>query len=211
MRYDLAFAGKPHSHKFIIEAKDIRKSFNGKTILDKISLVIAGPQRIWLSGSNGSGKTTLLKILSGQLRPDGGTVTRGARIKIGYLSQETQRLEKRRTGIDELRSTGASDSECYGYAAKLRLKPQDIHKQISQISRGQAAKLEFVKLLIGQNDLIVLDEPTNHLDIETREEIEPALKEYKGAIVVVSHDRYFLEEIGVDLGLEIKHGKLVEL
>lgn len=208
--YTFGFEGQIHSDKFILEAKNISKSYDMKSVLDDVSFTVSGIQHIWLSGSNGSGKTTLLNILVGKVKPDSGTVDIGNDIKIGYFSQEASQLDMNKTGIEELRSPGTLETNCFKYAMNLHLGPDDLRKPITQLSRGQIAKLEFIKLLIGQNHILILDEPTNHLEVETREEIEEALKDYQGAILVVSHDRYFLEEIRIDKRFELKDGKIKE-
>lgn len=208
--YPFQFEGQTHNDKFIIGAHNMYKSFDGNEILKGISFTISGDQHVWLAGSNGSGKSTLLKILAGKLAADDGEVIIGTNVKVGYFSQDVSHLDMSKYGIDELRSTGISEADCYKYAANLHLSADDLRKPISSLSRGQITKLEFVKLLIGQNNLLILDEPTNHLEIETREEIEEALGEYQGAILVASHDRYFLEEIGIDREITLKLGSLNE-
>lgn len=209
--YPFGFEGQMHTDKFILGVKNISKSYDGKLILNGITFTVTGNQHVWLSGANGSGKTTLLNILVGKIEPDSGAVDVGNGIKIGYFSQEATQLDINKTGIEELRLTGMPEADCFKYAMNLHLEPNDLRKPISQLSRGQIAKLEFVKLLIGQNQILILDEPTNHLEVETREEIEEALKDYQGAILVVSHDRYFLGEVGIDRTIEIKDNKLQDI
>lgn len=209
--YPFSFEGQIHSDKFILGTKNISKSYGEKRVFNNITFAISGVQHIWLSGANGSGKTTLLNILVGKVEPDSGSVEVGNGVKIGYFSQEATQLNMSKTGIEELRATGILETDCFKYAMNLHLNPSDLRKPISQLSRGQLSKLEFIKLLIGQNHILILDEPTNHLEVETREEVEEALKDYRGAILVVSHDRYFLEEIGINKGFEIKDGTLGEL
>ncbi|MDO8570031.1 MAG: ABC-F type ribosomal protection protein [Candidatus Daviesbacteria bacterium] len=206
--FPFGFEGQVHSDKFILGCKNISKNYNDKVVLQDISFSISGNQHIWLSGTNGSGKTTLLNILAKKLQPDKGNIEIGNNVKIGYFSQETSQLDINKTGIEELILTGTSETDCFKYAMNLHLNPSDLRKPISQLSRGQIAKLEFIKLLIGKNHILILDEPTNHLEVETREEIEEALKNYQGAILVISHDRYFLEEIGISKSYELKAGKL---
>lgn len=208
--YPFGFAGQTHSGKFIIGAKDISKRFNKRLVLDKVSLSVFGAEHVWLSGANGSGKTTFLKILVGMLAADGGRIEVGSEVKVGYFSQDISLLDLEKTGLGELRGLGLADTELFKDAMNLHLQPNDLNKKIKDLSRGQIAKLEFVKLLSGNNQILVLDEPTNHLEIETREEIEEALKDCQGAILVSSHDRYFLQEIGIDRVYEINGGVVTE-
>lgn len=196
--YKINFSGQVPSGKTIIKIESLNKNFGPKQVLKDMFFVLTGSEHLWLVGQNGSGKSTLLKVVAGQLKPDSGTVEIATGVKIGYFSQEHSGLNLQKTGIQELLETGLTETECFWQAAKLHLSAESLHKPISELSRGQIAKLEFIKLLLERSQLLVLDEPTNHLEIETREEIEEALKDYKGAIIVASHDRYFLEEIRVD-------------
>lgn len=200
--YGVSINGPAPSGKKVLEVSNICKSFNGKSVFQNVSFSIYGNERVWLRGLNGSGKTTILKIIQGIVPADSGEASLGVNINSGYFSQDST-LNLSNTGINELLSTGASVTECFNKASHLHLSDSDLRKNISQLSRGQVAKLEFVKLLLVNNDLLILDEPTNHLEIETREEIESALCEYSGALLVASHDRYFIENIGIRTVVEL--------
>jgi len=201
-KYGVDITGFVPSGKFILEVANCSKNFGTKNIFSDISFSLRGTERVWVVGKNGSGKSTLLKIVVGQLQPDSGEVKFGTHIKTGYFSQTTS-LDLDSTGIIELQSTGVDQTLCYTTASYLHLTESDLRKKIGQLSTGQLAKLEFAKLLLSDNQLIVMDEPTNHLEIETREDIEEALQEYKGSVLVASHDRYFIERIGVDKIVEL--------
>lgn len=195
--YIFGFDGEVSTGKLLVSAVDINKKFDSKSILKDISFEVRGNERIWLSGTNGSGKTTLLNIISGNMESDSGIINWGKDVKFGYFSQSSSHLDLENNGITELLSTGATPTECYQSASYIHITEEDLNKPMKDLSRGQVTKIAFIKLLLGNNHLLILDEPTNHLEIETREEIENALKDYKGGILVSSHDRYFLEEIDI--------------
>lgn len=196
--YPKHFLGETHKHRLIIASQHISKSYNGKTALRDISLEVVGSEHVWLAGPNGSGKSTLLNILAKKSEPDKGEVKWGAGVRVGYFSQDLSGINLKDTGLAELSRTEAKLEDCYKQAKSLGLRPQELQKPMSELSRGLIVKLAFTKLLLEQNHILILDEPTNHLEITTREEIEASLNEYRGAIFVASHDRYFLESIGID-------------
>jgi ATPase subunit of ABC transporter with duplicated ATPase domains len=193
--YAVNLDGANPSSKLIVNAEDLTMSFDDVPVLQNISLAIYGNDRVWLSGPNGSGKSTLLKMIVGLLAFDSGIITLGADIRIGYMSQEISHLAEHASGLAQLLSTGADVESCYRQARSLGLTATMLNGPILALSRGQVAKLSFAELLLQHNHLLVLDEPTNHLEIETREAIEAALVEYSGALLVASHDRYFVEAI----------------
>lgn len=211
MSYPFVFQGNIHSSKFIVEAKNITKTYGDKKILQNASFMVNGNRHIWISGRNGSGKSTFLKILAKHIEPDSGTIELGTSIHIGYFNQELAVTDIDRTVLAELQQQGASSTEAYKFAKYMHIEPDMLLKPLSVLSRGQLTKVEFIKLLMGSNQLLILDEPTNHLEIETREQIEEALRDYQGAIIVASHDRYFLESIGIDKEYMLEAGILNEV
>lgn len=195
--YGININGKVPSGKLIVEVKNCSKKFDNKIVFNNVSFSVYGNERVWLMGENGSGKTTLLNMISDKIKPDTGDIKLGTGIKVGCFSQDTQ-LDLNKTGLEELLSTGTDKTICYNTAFHVHLYEEDLRKRVGQLSRGQISKLEFIKLILEDKDLLILDEPTNHLEIEVREEIENALKNYNGAMIVVSHDRYFIEKIGIN-------------
>ncbi len=206
--YQVGFGGAVHHDKYILGCKSITKKFGDHVVLSNISLSIFGQERIWLSGANGSGKSTLLSMLAGLTPIESGRIVRGENIKVGYFSQERTGLTGNKSALDILLEHGITETEGFTYAVSLHIQIEDMRKPIDSLSRGQVTKLAFLLLLIEQNHILILDEPTNHLEIETREEIEEALKHYHGTLLIASHDRYFIDAIGITRNVALKCGKV---
>lgn len=165
--------------------------------LKNFQLEIRGNERVLIEGKNGTGKTTLLKIAKSYIKQKNDTVKLGSNISIGYLSQEVDGIDYNETALENLEDTQANETDIFGEARALGLNSNDLKKKPDELSRGQQAKLSFAKLLLAEHNLLILDEPTNHMDIPTKEKIEKALENYQGAILLASHDKYFVEKIGV--------------
>ncbi len=208
--YGFKLKGSVHTGKLLVEAHEIGKSFGNKKILTEIHLEVRGNVHLHLKGLNGSGKSTLLRILAGQLQPDRGNVEYGQDVKVGYFSQDTDGINYEQSALENLLGTSAAQEAIYRQARSLGIDAQSLQKMPSELSRGQQSKLAFTKLLLAGNDLLILDEPTNHLDIPTKEHLETALQYYDGAIVVASHDAYFLKQLSIDKTLTLQYGKVHE-
>jgi ATP-binding cassette subfamily F protein 3 len=148
-------------------------------------------------GPNGSGKTTLLRTLIGELPPLGGRVEIGSGVRIGYFDQKLGALSEELSLVDEIRSVRAdlSPEAVRSYLAKFRFFGDDPFRTVRGLSGGERSRLAMAKILLFPRNVLVLDEPTNHLDIPARETLEAALEEYEGTLIVVSHDRYFLDRV----------------
>lgn len=205
--YKVALAGDVPSSKLIIKLENIHKSY-GSPVLSAVGIEIRGDERLHISGPNGSGKTTLLKIAAGLMKPDVGEVVIGAGVGVGYFSQDVDGLDYKLTGFENLQLSEASSTAIYREARSLGLTEKDLRKKPSELSRGQQAKLGFAKLLLASNQLLILDEPTNHLDIPTRERIEAALQNYDGAMLVASHDEYFLQQIEISRTISLDEQRM---
>jgi len=194
--YKVTLDGSVPSTKLILRSNDISKKYGDK-MLTYPDFEIRGTERLHIQGANGSGKTTLLNIAAGLLTPDGGSVELGQNVKFGYFSQDVNGLNYDLSSFENIETTGASPTTIYREARSLGLDENELRKKPGELSRGQQAKLSFAKLLLSQNQLLILDEPTNHLDLPTREKIEYALRDYSGAIVIASHDTYFINTINI--------------
>lgn len=200
-KYKTSLGGTSHSGKLILRLSDIYKSYEHE-LFSGLSLEIFGEHRIQIAGPNGAGKSTLLKIIAGRLQPDSGTVKLGVEIRIGYMSQELEDLVLSQTGFENL--VRDYDKQNIMKQAKIiGLMPHDLSQLVGNLSHGQKVKVNILKLLLGDNELLILDEPTNHLDIETRELIENALGNYHGALLVASHDKYFVDKLGAEDTVEL--------
>jgi macrolide transport system ATP-binding/permease protein len=179
----------------LLHTEHISKAFDGKPVLQNISLAVRAQERVVLVGENGSGKTTLLRILAGELAPDAGRVVRREALRIGYLPQEDALPTDDRTLLDAYRA-GRS-----GYAADLRAEllasglfhPDEVERPLRVVSVGQRRKLTLARLLVAQSHVLLLDEPTNQLSLDVVEQLEAALAVFPGAVLAISHDRRFIE------------------
>jgi ATP-binding cassette subfamily F protein 3 len=161
-----------------------------------------------LIGPNGSGKTTFLKVLLGQLEPLKGKLNLGAGLKIGYFAQAHDSLDPANTVLDELLRVKAMDpGAARTHLARYLFRGEDVFKQISLLSGGERARLALAILSLADANLLLLDEPTNHLDIPAREALEQVLKEFSGTILLVSHDRYLIDQLATQIW-ELREGRL---
>lgn len=207
-RYETHLAGQTPDKKQLVILENVSKSFRKKPVLRDVSLLLNGRERVRISGPNGSGKTTLLQLAAGRVTPDEGEVRRGDGIRIGYFSQDVFGLDEAKTARDNLLTVSIDSTRVHREARSLGLTQADLSKMPQELSRGQQAKLAFAKLLLAENQLLILDEPTNHLDIPTRENIEAALARYGGAILVASHDSYFVDRLSITSTYQLQSGTL---
>lgn len=181
----------------ILSLDSVCKTIAKKTLFAELTAVVARQDRIVLMGPNGAGKTSLLRIIAGTLTPDGGTVKLGLGIKPGYMSQEQETLRLDRTVLEEFRDglVGHEDElrrDLWHYAL---LGPKDVDKPVGQLSPGERARLQLAKLVANGANFLLLDEPTNHLDVDSQEQMQSAVEAFEGPIIVVSHDRWFIDHI----------------
>ncbi len=195
--YMVKLGGKIASDKLVLRAEDVAKQFSDGG-LQPTSMELRGNERVHLHGVNGSGKSTFLSILAGLKDADRGQIEYGVGISIGYFSQDVDGLDHKQTGLHNLQETDADMTDIFREARSLGLTKDDLAKLVKDLSRGQQAKLGFAKLLLAAHNLLMLDEPTNHLDLQTREQIELALQDYKGAILLASHDEYFVDQLKIN-------------
>ena len=185
--------------KKTIELDGITKAYNGHTYIDDFSYIFLRDDRIGIIGGNGCGKSTLMKIITGQLQPDSGTVEIGDTVKIGYFMQENEPLDDSMTVLEFVRSIGEYVNTVNGKATasqmceKFLFDPKSQWTPISKLSGGEKRRLYLLSVLMSSPNVLILDEPTNDLDIETLEILEDYLDGFAGIVIVVSHDRYFLD------------------
>ena len=185
----------------VIVAKDLSKSFGSgaekRQLFQHVELDIKRGERICLVGPNGIGKTTLLKIIMQEMHADQGYLKLGHNIVFGYYDQEQSLLNPNTTVLDEVHSAYRlyTDREVRSLLGRFLFKNDTVFQQVSSLSGGEKARLALLKLMLSGANLLVMDEPTNHLDIQSKEVFEQALMEFPGTLIVVSHDRYFLNRI----------------
>lgn len=193
--------GRVHSGKLMLRVDGVSKQYGEKSILRDVSFELRGRERVLLSGANGSGKTTLLKSIIGEVQIDQGEIQTGENVRYGYFAQEHETFDPEKNVLEEFENTERAASANRSSRAILGaflFSGSSVFKKVKDVSFGERVRLTFAKLMQQENELLILDEPTNHLDIPSREAIERALLEYQGAVLVVSHDRYFLDRIGID-------------
>ena len=174
----------------------ILEKINFKGIIKNFSAEILKGEKVGLIGRNGVGKSTLLKIIVGDLKSDSGEIKIGNRVKVGYLSQEHEELNENISAIDELvENFNLTTEKARSELAKLNITAEIADKKISAMSGGEKTRIALAKLILTGANFLILDEPTNHLDLPAREAIENALKNFDGTILIVTHDRYLLDEV----------------
>lgn len=189
--------------KIIVEMKNIRKSFGDSRVLKNVDLSLIGNQKLLISGNNGSGKSSLLKIIASLIRPDSGICKLGDGIKPGYFAQDIYNLNLEHKVLEELADSGYDRSQLVRLLIKAGITLESTKGAVKDLSRGQQAKLGFMKLIVERPNLLILDEPTNHLDIETKEVIETAILNFKGPMIIVSHDKYLTNKLKLDKEIKL--------
>ncbi len=205
------------SGALVIEADRISKAYEGKPIVRDFSLRVMRGDRIGVVGANGAGKTTLISLLTGALRPDAGTVRIGTNVAMARLDQNRMSLEPTTTLLDAL-TGGGSDyvtingerRHVIGYMKDFLFGPEQARMPIGKLSGGERGRLMLARALSAPSNLMVLDEPTNDLDIETLDLLQELLGEYQGTILIVSHDRDFLDRVSTSVVVSAGGGAWVE-
>ena len=204
------FPDAPRSGFEVIKGEQLCQQYGDHVVFSGLDFEIHRGEKIALVGVNGAGKSTLLRLLSQSEEPTSGTVTLGHKVRKGYFSQESaQNLNYRRTIWEEACHTGSkmTEAEKRGLLGAFLFSGEDIHKSIAVLSGGEKSRVSLFKLLLSDSNFLILDEPTNHLDMNTKELFQRALLQYAGTLLIVSHDRYFLDNL-VDKVVEIRDGRL---
>lgn len=179
-------------------------------IASGLSTVVRRGETVALIGPNGAGKSTLVKTIMGDIAPIDGTITVGNRVEVGYFSQEHETLHPQWQVIDEVKSYfDGSEEKARHVLGRFLFRGDDVFKRIKDLSGGEQARVALLKIFLEGNNFLILDEPTNHLDIGTREVVEKALQDFEGTCFVISHDRYFLDQITTRT-LALKDGHITE-
>ena len=194
----------------VFNVHTLSKGYGDRVLFRDLDLEVIGGERIGLIGDNGTGKTTLLRLITGEETPDTGRVRFGPTVRVGYLPQSVEFDHPERTLLD----TMLYEQDCTAQSARNRLaafnfRGEDVFKTVSVLSGGERSRLKLCMLMDEKINLLILDEPTNHLDIASREWIEGAVEEYDGALLFVSHDRYFIDRFATRIW-ELENGTVTD-
>ena len=194
----------------VLDVLRVEGSYGSHILFKDLTIHIKKGETVGLIGPNGAGKTTILKMITGEKKPDTGFIQLGNNVKMGYYSQEQERLHPKLTVLDEVRDTfNFGEKEARNILGMFLFRGDNVFKTVGMLSGGEKARLSLLCLFLEKPNFLILDEPTNHLDIPTREIMEDAIEAFGGTCLVVSHDRYFLDKVA-DRILELDHGKLTE-
>lgn len=195
----LSLTPSVQSSNDVLKIKQLSKSFGHLSLYNNLNLEIFRGDRVGIIGANGAGKSTLLKIIKRELLPDSGRLKFGENVHIGYYTQESKDTFSDPSGslIDALRTVNIklSDGEIRNILAQFMFRNDEVFKPVNELSGGEKSRLRLAMLMISQANLLLLDEPTNHIDMDTKEILEDALIHYTGTVIMVSHDRYFLNKV----------------
>lgn len=207
----MRFETKRVSGEDVIIADNLSKSFGDNHLFSNVDFHIRRGERVFIIGDNGCGKTTLFNMLLGREAFDSGMVDYGAQVDVGYFDQMQSNLDLNKTALDEIWDTFPNMTE-----TKLRtalgcflFKGNEVFKPLSKMSGGERARVSLLKLMLEGSNLLLLDEPTNHLDSSSREQLETTLQNYDGTMLIISHDRYFINKLATRI-LELSENGVKE-
>lgn len=191
------FEPRCESGNDVLICKNLAKSFDDKQLFKNVDIHIRKGERVFIIGGNGCGKTTLFRILTGKTPMNSGEYDYGANVEIGYFDQMQQNLDLSKIALDEVWDTfpNMTQTEVRSALASFLFKGDEVFKPLSKMSGGERARVSLLKLMLKGSNFLLLDEPTNHLDASSREELEKTLLDYSGTMLIVSHDRYFINKI----------------
>ncbi|KAG7034397.1 ABC transporter F family member 5, partial [Cucurbita argyrosperma subsp. argyrosperma] len=207
----IRFPERGQSGRSVVAIKNLEFGFEDKQLFSKANLIIERGEKIAILGPNGCGKSTLLKLIMGLEKPKGGEVLLGEHnVLPNYFEQnQAEALDLEKTVLETVEEV-AEDwrvDDIKGLLGRCNFKTEMLDRKVSFLSGGEKARLAFCKFMVKPSTLLVLDEPTNHLDIPSKEMLEEAINEYRGTVITVSHDRYFIKQI-VNRVIEVKDGNL---
>jgi ATP-binding cassette subfamily F protein 3 len=206
-RMGLQLSGWRGSTK-VLELLDVCKSYDGRPVLAGINMCIEHGERLGMIGKNGTGKSVLLRLLMGMETPDLGEIVVGPSIKTAYYAQEHDTLSMEQTLIDAVRYAGSlSESNAVSFLGRYLFTYKQSSQKIKELSGGERSRLQLALIVLSKANFLLLDEPTNNLDIASAEVLENALEDFEGTAFIISHDRYFLDQV-VDRLLVLEAGQV---
>ncbi|GAB7521788.1 energy-dependent translational throttle protein EttA [Paraburkholderia sp. 2C] len=189
----------------VIEFKNVSKSYGDRLLIDNLSFKIPAGAIVGIIGPNGAGKSTLFRMLTGREEPDSGEIVRGPTVKVAYVDQSRDALDGSKTVFEEISggadvlTVGKYETPSRAYIGRFNFKGGDQQKNVGALSGGERGRLHLAKTLIAGGNVLLLDEPSNDLDVETLRALEDALLEFAGSVMVISHDRWFLDRIATHI------------
>jgi ATP-binding cassette subfamily F protein 3 len=204
------FPPAPPSGRDVLTVKSVSKSYNGSRVFSEVDLLLNRGDKVAVVGVNGAGKSTFLKILAGQIEPDSGEVRLGSNVRLSYFGQhQAQELPPQLTVLDTMALSGEdmTVTRTRSLLGAFLFRGEDVDKKVSVLSGGEKSRLALAKMIAKPANCMLLDEPTNHLDMSSQDVLQEAMAQYDGTIVVVSHNRYFLEGF-VNKVLEVRDGNI---
>ena len=195
----------PRLGDIVVEARDLRKAYADKLLIDGLSFTLPRGGIVGVIGPNGAGKTTLFRMMMGEEKPDAGTLRLGETVQLGYVDQSRDSLNAKKTvhdeisGGDEEITLGKRTVASRAYVSWFNFKGRDQQRLVGELSGGERNRLHLAKLLKAGSNVLLLDEPTNDLDVDTLRALEEALLNFAGCVVVISHDRWFLDRIATHM------------
>ena len=202
---DIVIPPGPRLGNVVIEAEAVRKGYGNNLLIDDLNFKLPPGGIVGVIGPNGAGKTTLFRMITGQEQPDSGTLRVGETVKLGYVDQSRDSLNPDRTvwqeisGGDEVIYLGKRAIQSRAYVAAFNFKGSDQQKKVGILSGGERNRVHLAKMLKQEHNVILLDEPTNDLDVDTLRALEEALTEFAGCVVIISHDRWFLDRLATHM------------
>lgn len=199
------FGGVGRSPKKLIEAQKITKRFGEQVLCSDFDFILPAKARVGLIGTNGCGKSTLIRILVGQVPPDSGVVKITDGVKFSYFEQRKESLDLKLSVLKNLCADGdyvhLQGQPVYGrsYLARFHFRPEQMDLPVERLSGGEQSRLLLARMMLQTEQVLILDEPTNDLDVDTLDTLQEALDEYPGAIILVTHDRYFMDQVATEL------------
>jgi sulfate-transporting ATPase len=189
----------------VIEFKNVSKSYGDRLLLDNVSFKVPAGAIVGIIGPNGAGKSTLFRMLTGREQPDSGEIVMGPTVKLAYVDQSRDALDSTKTVFEEISggadvlTVGKYETPSRAYIGRFNFKGGDQQKTVGNLSGGERGRLHLAKTLIAGGNVLLLDEPSNDLDVETLRALEDALLEFAGSVMVISHDRWFLDRIATHI------------
>ena len=205
------FQPNKESGNDVLMCEGVSKTFGEKKIFENVNMHIRKGEKVFIVGSNGCGKTTLFRIIMGTVPADRGEIDFGAKVETEYFDQMQENLNMEKTAMDEIwdEYPKMTQTQVRTSLGAFLFKDDEVFKPINQMSGGERARVSLLKLMLGGGNFLLLDEPTNHLDTTSREALEESLKSYEGTMLIISHDRYFINKLA-DRILELKPEGMTE-